>query len=63
MSNYINQPYEALVHRLGELDEQVSLDFYTPDRVNQLRREMAHIVSELMCREEEIGLYNTEDLE
>lgn len=63
MENLTNQPYEKLVHRLGELDEQSSLDFHTPERVAQMKREMSHIVFELMCREQELGLYNTEDLE
>ena len=63
MENYIDAAYNKLLHRLGELDEQNSAEFYNEERVAQIRREMAHIVFELMCREQELGLYNTEDLE
>jgi len=63
MENFVDAAYNKLLHRLGELDEQASLDFHTAERVAQMKREMAHIVFELMCREQELGIYNTEDLE
>ena len=54
MENLTNQPYERLVHNQSELDEQSSLNFHTPEQVAQMKREMAHIVFELMCREQEL---------
>lgn len=63
MENLTTQPYEKLVIRLGELDQQADLTFYTEERVAQIKREMAHIVFELVQREIEIGLYNKGDID
>jgi len=60
---FVTWAYNDLRAKLGELDAYQEQEHITGERLNEIRRVMAHIVFELLMREQEIGLHNTEDLE